>query len=281
MNTIYHYSIIRFQPFADLGEFANIGIVALDAANHDLRFKLARPRFRRLREFFGDDAYQAYASAIEHLRIELAHLAARNGFWSNWEPKSAFFHLTRNHESSVIFSDARTLMSSDTIDDVVDALFGRLVMRQRQEGHDLDLIKDIRHELKVNGIRGFRAVRMDDPVVPVTFPLAHWNGELTAIHPLVFTQKTPLAVFDHGTLWKRRLKYLLEHHRIKENSVLLAIDSPNDDAGSSIMSAYGEAISEINSLPFETVKAEVGGKVNHRIIQFAEAAEPRRYSFFN
>ncbi|MHA4835070.1 DUF3037 domain-containing protein [Sphingopyxis sp. MSC1_008] len=277
MNTIYHYSIIRFQPFADLGEFANIGILALDVANQGLGFRLARKRFRRLREFFGDDAYRAYATAIEYLRIELAHLAAGDGFWSNWEPKRAFSHLTRRHESSIVFGEVRNLMSSDSVDEVVDELFGRLVMRQRQEGHDLDLIRDIRHELIANGIRSFRAIRMDDPVVPVTFPLAHRNGDLKAIHPLVFTQKTPLAVFDHGNLWKRRLKYLLEHRKIGERSILLAVEPPQDNNGSSIQSAYDEAMTELASLPFETVSAEVGGRVNQRIIEFAEAAQPRRF----
>jgi hypothetical protein len=260
-----------------LCEFANIGILALDVANQGLGFWLERKRFRRLREFFGDDAYRAYATAIEYLRIELAHLAAGDGFWSNWEPKRAFSHLTRRHESSIVFGEVRNLMSSDSVDEVVDELFGRLVMRQRQEGHDLDLIRDIRHELIANGIRSFRAIRMDDPVVPVTFPLAHRNGDLKAIHPLVFTQKTPLAVFDHGNLWKRRLKYLLEHRKIGERSILLAVEPPQDNNGSSIQSAYDEAMTELASLPFETVSAEVGGRVNQRIIEFAEAAQPRRF----
>ncbi len=281
MTAIYQYSIIRFLPFADLGEFANIGIVALDSQNKILQFKLARSKFRRLREFFGEDAYRAYGAAIEHLRLELASLTSGDRFWATWEPERAFSHLTRRHESSIIFSDVRTLLSKDQIADVVDTLFTRLIERQRQEGHDLDLIKDIRHELVSNGIRGFRAIRVTDDVVPVTFPLAHRNGTLNAIQPMVFTQKTPLAVFDHGAMWKRRLAYLLSQKKIEDRSVLLAIDPPLADASSSILSAYAEAMNEFSSLPFETVTAEVCGRINHRIIEFAEAAVPPRYSFLN
>lgn len=278
---MYQYSIIRFLPFADLGEFANIGIVALDSQNKALQFRLARPKFRRLREFFGEDAYRAYGSAIEHLRLELASLTAGDGFWASWEPERAFSHLTRRHESSIIFSEVRTLLSKDRIGDVVDTLFTRLIERQRQEGHDLDLIKDIRHELVANGIKGFRAIRVADEVVPVTFPLAHRNDTLNAIQPMVFTQKTPLAVFDHGAMWRRRLAYLLDRGKISDKSVLLAVDPPAADAGRSLQSAYGEAMNEINSLPFEAVTAEVSGRINHRIIEFAEATVPPRYSFFN
>lgn len=281
MSTIYRYSIIRFLPFADLGEFANIGIVALDSQNKILQFRLARARFRRLREFFGDEAYRAYGAAIEHLRLELASLTASAGFWANWEPDRAFSHLTRRHESSIVFSEVRTLLSSDGIDDVVDGLFNRLIERQRQEAHDLDLIKDIRHELVANGIRGFRAIRVKDDVVPVTFPLAHRNSKLNAIQPMVFSQKTPLAVFDHGAMWRRRLAYLLDRGKIGDRSVLLAIDPPAADASGAIKSAYTEAMKEINLLPFEVVDAEVSGRINHKIIEFAKSAVPPRYSFLN
>lgn len=281
MSAIYQYSIIRFLPFADLGEFANIGIVALDSQNKILEFRLARAKFRRLREFFGEDAYRAYGTAIEHLRLELAYFTKSGEFWANWKPERAFSHLTRKHESSIIFSEVRTLLSKDHIGDVVDMLFARLIERQRQEAHDLDLIKDIRHELAANGIKGFRAIRVVDDVVPVTFPLAHRNGKLNAIQPMVFTQKTPLAVFDHGAMWKRRLTYLLDRGKIEDKSVLLAIDPPVADASSSIQSAYKEALNEIKSLPFEAVTAEIGGRINHRIIEFAEAAVPPRHSLFN
>lgn len=267
------------MPFADVGEFANIGIVALDSRNEVLQFRLARARFRRLREFFGEDAYRAYGAAIEHLRLELDSLTTGDGFWANWHPDKAFFHLTRRHESSIIFSEVRSLLSKDRIDDVVDALFTRLIERQRQEAHDLGLIKDIRHELVANGIKGFRAIRVADDVVPVTFPLAHRNGTLNAIQPLVFTQKTPLAVFDHGAMWKRRLSYLLDREKISEKSVILAIDPPSEGAGKPLQSAYNEAMNEIESLPFEAVTAEIDGRINQRILEFAEATVPPRYAF--
>lgn len=281
MSAIYQYSIIRFLPFTDLGEFANIGIIALDNQNKILKFKLARARFRRLREFFGEDAYRAYGAAIEHLRLELSSITTADRFWANWEPEKAFHHLTRSHESSIVFSDVRTMLSKDHISDVVDTLFTRLIERQRQEAHDLDLIKDIRHELVVNGIRGFRAIRVADDVVPVTFPLAHRNGTLNAIQPMVFTQKTPLAVFDHGAMWKRRLAYLLNQRKIENKSVLLVIDPPASDASSSLQSAYAEAMKEIKLLPFEAVTAEVGGQINHKIVEFAEAAVPTRHPFLH
>lgn len=281
MSAIYQYSIIRFRPFADLGEFANIGVVVLDSQNEILKFRLARARFRRLREFFGDDAYRAYAAAIEHLRLELDSLTKGDGFWQNWEPERAFAHLTRSQESSIIFSEIRTVLSRDPVDDVVDLLFNRLIERQRQEDHDLDLIKDIRHELLTNGIRAFRAIRVVDDVVPVTFPLAHRSETLSAIQPMVFSQKTPLAVFDHGAMWKRRLAYLLDQKKIADHSVILAVDPPTNDAGRSLLGAYDEAMKEFESLPFQIVDAKVNGQINHKIIDFAEAVVPSRYSLFN
>lgn len=281
MSAIYRYSIIRFLPFADLGEFANIGIVALDPERKVLQFRLARQKFRRIREFFGEDAYRAYGVAIEHLRLEMAALTAGAGLWAKWEAEYAFLHLTRRHEASIVFSEVRNILSKDSLDYIISMLFNRLIERQRQDAHDLDLIKDIRRELLINGIKGFRAVRVLDEIVPVTFPLAHKDSKINAIQPMVFGQKTPLALFDHGAMWRRRLTYLLDRKKISDNSILLAVDPPSRDNEDSIVNAYEEAMKEINSLPFEVVVAEIEGKINPKIIDFAERVLPHRSNLFN
>ncbi|GLV21968.1 hypothetical protein TomMM35A_18210 [Sphingobium sp. TomMM35A] len=277
MTTVFRYSIVRFQPFADLGEFANIGVLAINPQNGQAAFKLARKRFARLHDFFGDDAYRAYAPAIEYLRAEFGRLEILGRLGQEKEALMMFDHLTRRHESTITFSEVRAVMSATGIDNVVENLFARLVMRQLQEGNDLTLIGEIKHVLRLEGIKGFKAIRIDDEVLPVMFPLAHMNGDFSAIHPLSFTQKTPMAVFDHGALWRKRLGYLLNRGKIGEDAVLLAVEEPERDAAEDVQMAYNEAMRELSDLPFERVIGEQHGKINHRIIEFAEAATHKRY----
>lgn len=281
MKTAFRYSIIRFQPFADLGEFANIGVLAIAPESGRLEFKLARKRFGRLHDFFGDEAYRAYGSAVDHLRDQLGRYTGPRNMFAPDSANRLFDYLTRPHESSIVFSDPRAVYVDRDLMSLVDVLFARLVMRQRQEAPELNLIGDIRQALRRHGISSFRAIRVEDDVVPVTFPLAHENGEFRAIHPLVFTQKTPLAVFDHGTMWKKRLGYLLARGKINAGAVLLAIEPPQDVEGSALFSAYEEAIDDLAQLPFESVKGEFAGVVNDRIIQFAAESLPAHRGLFN
>lgn len=272
MSEIFRYSIVRFQPFADLGEFANIGVLAINAHTGEAAFRLARKRFARLHDFFGDDAYRAYAPAIEYLRAELARIEVLGNLGGGREALALFDHTTRVHESTIIFSEVRVVMASSGITSLVENLFARLVMRQLQEGNELNLIGGIRSALRHNGIKNFKVIRLDDDIVPVTFPIARKNGRLKAIHPLAFTQKTPLAVFDHGALWKKRLGYLLDHNKIDDDSVLLVVEKPEGDVPEAIHSAYEEAMKEISALPFDRVAGEVDGHINQRIIDFAASA---------
>lgn len=270
MNKVYKYSIIRFQPLPYTGEFANIGILIFDETDKKLDYRLARKRFARLKDFFGEQAYFSYAAAIDHLRMELTNLIDGDGFRSMREPGKTFDYLTRQNESALIFSETRRLVSAESLDVVIDDLFSVLVMRQRQDSHDLSLVREIRQRLVARGIRGFKTIRLEDPIVPITLPLANNIADIKAIHPVVFSQKTPLGVFDHGVLWKKRLQYHLENNNLAEKSVLIAIDDMGDEIGGSMRGAVSEAISEISSLPFDVVTTSNNQNFERKIFDFAE-----------
>lgn len=281
MNKVYKYSIIRFQPLPYTGEFGNIGILAFDETEKKIGFRLARRRFARLKDFFGEQAYFSYAAAIDHLRMELSNLIDGDGFRSMREPDKTFDYLTRRHESTLIFSETRRLVSPESLDVVIDDLFSVLVMRQRQDSHDLSLVREIRQRLVARGIKGFRTIRLEDPIVPITFPLANQFDDIKAIHPIVFSQKTPLGVFDHGVLWKKRLQYHLENKKLTEKSVLIAIDYMDQELAKSMRGAVSEAISEISSLPFDVVTTRSNEEFERKIFDFAEKVSDGRRRLFH
>lgn len=273
MKRAFHYSIIRFQPFPDSGEFANIGVLVVDTELGEVDFKLARQKFARIREFFGDEAYDAYKFAIQYLMTEFGY-GRRRPFWTKAAAMDLFKLHVRPRESSVIFSDQRTILFDGRIEELTTQLYARFIERRRTDAGELTLIDDIRDALKTHAIRGFRAIKIEDPVVSVRFPIAHRNGELTAIQPLVFNQKTPLAIFDYGAHWKNRLSYLLNKKVLRDQSVMLAVDEPYERFDDASYQAFKEARSELRMLPFEIVSGHENGFINPRIIEFAEKAAP-------
>lgn len=43
---------MRFRPYAETGEFANIGVIVFDIENDEADFRLANRRFARIGHFF-------------------------------------------------------------------------------------------------------------------------------------------------------------------------------------------------------------------------------------
>ena len=53
MNLILNYAAIGFRPYPELGEFVNVGIVAVEAKSRYLSYKLIAPqRTKRVRVCF-------------------------------------------------------------------------------------------------------------------------------------------------------------------------------------------------------------------------------------
>lgn len=281
MRNIFKYSIIRFRPFAETEEFANIGVIAIDGSSGRIDFQLAPKRFTRIRQFFEDNAYIAYAHAIDLLTVELPRSSEYLPAFHGTDAGKIFSEIVRPRESSIVFSSARVLQSNLCLEDLVRSLFGRFVKREIANDNPEHLLtKDIRQALHNIGFRHFRNVRIEDDVIPVTFPLAYRGQELRAIKPLSFSQKNPMSVVDYGAHWRKRLSYVLERGRVKQGNILIAVDGPEYDADMSMQYAYKMAIDELRQLPFHIVRGEENGTVNPDIIEFAAKSPLEQNKFY-
>lgn len=282
MKNIFKYSIIRFRPFAETEEFANIGVVAIDGASGQIDFQLAPKRFTRVRQFFEEKAYSAYAHAIDLLNIELPRASEYLTTFHGTDAAKIFSEIVRPRESSIVFSTSRVVQSDLRLEALVRNLFGRFVKRELTNDNAEHLLtKDIRQALHRIGMKHFRTVRIEDDVIPVTFPLAYRDRELRAIKPLSFSQRSPMSVVDYGAHWRKRLSYLLERGRVEQGNILIAVDGPEYDADNSMQEAYKLAMGELQQLPFPIVRGEEAGTVNQEIIDFAARSRPPQIRFIH
>src|SRR5690606_14917672 len=84
MHLILHYAAIGFRPYPELGEFVNVGIVAMEAKSRYLRYKLISPqRTRRIRVCFPELDLSLYRSGLRRLESELAALSIETNLWSD------------------------------------------------------------------------------------------------------------------------------------------------------------------------------------------------------
>lgn len=281
MSSVFRYAIIRYRPFAETGEFANVGIVVLDTDLGQLGFELAPRRFPRVRQFFDVDAHEAYGAAIDLLRLELGRI-------SDYLPTlgvsadKLFDEFIRRREGSIQYSGMRPLCSAGSLGDVVKKLFGRYIQRDfvNERTPEEILTRGIRLAFKREGIRHFKSLQIDDELVRIKFPFAYSAEKLFAIKPLAFGHRNPMNVLDYGAHWRNRLSYLLERGKVQPKSVLLALERPTWDAHETMKEAFILARMELDKLPFDVVETS-SGAIDHRIIEFAERVAPDQHSFYH
>src|SRR5690606_16408890 len=109
MSYFCNYSIIRFLPYPETGEFVNIGVVLL-ASNGDFLHKIEIKR-QRVTRFFPMLDPKIYIRAREEVDQELARL---NLFFSKHREIQSiqldtFKHLIHPRETMIRFSDPGTM----------------------------------------------------------------------------------------------------------------------------------------------------------------------------
>lgn len=281
MTGVLKYAVIRFRPFAETGEFANIGVIVMRVLDGEMRFKLAPRRFARVKGFFDDVAYKAYDDVIPVLEEELSRLTDFLPHFPNFRGSDSFDELVRIRESSIVFSEARFIDAHYGLSEAAERLFARFVRREAApQTPEASLTRSIRRALREAGVRGFHSYRLDDDLVPMSFPFALERGTLRAIKPVAFTQRMPMALVDHGAHWRRRFEVLLAKGKLKEGNILLAVEPPKQDEDGALDDAYNLALAEVRKLPFEIVEAEPGQEARREIVQFAERVT-KQNNFFH
>jgi len=282
MSGLYRYSVIRFRPFAETGEFVNVGVIVLDAETGQIAYALAPQHSPRIRGFFDTPVHGAYAAAITLLELELSRLKEMVVIDQHLG-RVLFDETIRRRESSIAFGSPGALQSAEPLQAAADRLFGQHVRLSpaSPERGEKALTKRIRDALHRRGLEHFKAVRIEDAIVPVEFPFGYRNGTLHAIKPIAFAQKSPLAIFDHGASWRKRFDYLREQAKIEDRHLLIALQPPAPDAGAAIQEAYGRARDELSPLPFDLVEADEGDELNDRVIAFARRVAPFQHSLMH
>lgn len=279
----FRYLIVRFRPYAETGEFANIGVIVFDLENDEADFRLANRRFARIGHFFDPKAHQAYSLAIQNLRIEIPRVTEflPEAFASHQASSSS--HYWELKESSILFSPPRVIKSELSLKLMTNHLFDRFVKREFEKPEALEsaLVRDIRRLLKREGINHFRGVAIDDELIPLKLPLGFQNGQLAAIKPLAFEHKNPLHIIDYGAHWKKRLSYHLDKGNLFEHRVLLPLKLPKA-AEDSHHEAFKIAYNDLTELPFEfSLNFGHDDHLANDVLDFAKRFPPQQRGWMN
>lgn len=250
------YSIIRFAPFVETGEFANVGIVMMAPAQRYFGFKIMGLRHSRVTRFFDQLDAKVFRATMKTVREELdraAVLLRQHGFDKRLKTNDVEFakhllaEMIRPRETVIKFSEARMVLVEDPRSSL-EELYGHyverdFVTREYQEGV---LERGVRHWLwQARIAERFTKLDVGNDEYHVPFPFVEKHGDIAikAIKPLNLAQPQASKILDHGGQWLFRVNSLKKRGQLPKK-VLFAVGSP-PAGGTPQMRAYDEIVDSL------------------------------------
>jgi hypothetical protein len=269
------YTIVRFLPYAETGEFANVGIILACPETGFIGGKVvALNRTKRITDFFDDLQAKIYKEGVKYIREEItrvrnfiAHLPGDRARITS----AAFHELARPREALIRCSPVRAVLATDPKAEL-ERLFGHFVERDfvTKEYQEELLTKGVGRLLATASLRGlFDKGIVGDDAISVRFPFVsrQTSTEAMAIKPLDLAKAEASKVIDHGGPWVDKVRRLKKHGLLPK--VLFAVDCPA--SGRQLLAAK-EIVGDLESLGVQVTNI----KNEQEILKFADQARTLR-----
>ena len=231
MKTLLQFATIRFMPFAETQEFANVGILAFTPDGQFVDYQLAPNSFKRVNQFFDDLEGKLYKCALTSFEGELKRVKDFCRTMQGQELINFMTEVTRPREGILIFGQLSAILTEnprETLADLFDKYIGRNFQHQK-EYREAQMVRALKSNLikKLPKAIRYKEDKLDVGYAAYTLPLVAKAGNtVKAIKPLAFDQKTTLQLTEHGDRWIARAKHLLNANVIRNENLLFAIEKP-------------------------------------------------------
>lgn len=235
MKLILNYAAIGFRPYPELGEFVNVGVVAVEAKSRYLSYQLISPqRTRRIGVCFPQFDLSLYRRGLRRLESELAALSIETNLWTDDARQVAknhpsqidlfveegegnlFERLTASQGSPFFYASRGTRLCED-MELTLASLYERYVEHRHlvQPDHEeKQLTRELRRLLQVNRLgRLYREapwVGTDAYHVGIPLVFIPKGSEIPekAIKPLNLDRPTPTPIYTYGDEWIAKVNRL-------------------------------------------------------------------------
>ncbi|MBC3456317.1 MULTISPECIES: DUF3037 domain-containing protein [Pseudomonas] len=251
MKYICNYSILRFLPYPETGEFVNIGVVLI-ANNGDFRFKIEKKR-QRVTNFFPSLEAKIFLRARREIEAELTRLS---GFFTTERSDlsailGTFKHLIHPRETMMRFSDPGT-MAIENANDAINVLFDHYVNHSfaNKEYQETVLERQLGKLLSSSNLKQrYSDMKLGSTDYTVKFPFVMVNGiePVQALKPLHLGHDEPAKIIDHGDAWISKIRRLKGTGDLARDTLFIA--GPPEDGRPKLLKAFKEICSELQNFP--------------------------------
>ena len=245
------YAIVRFTPYSETNEFANIGILLCAPDANYFNFKLAPAKFKRIPAFFEDLNNKLFAATKDSLENELLRIKDLSQSTNPEQLFNVFNEIVRSRENIIRFGDVRSALIKTSPDEYLNQLFSKFVGRDfitaERRSHEEKMVKSIKHKFKIEHLPTYKEAKIYSDLIEAKFPLVNQDNGDKVIKPLAFQHDTPTKVIEHGERWHWRIKRLIQSGSLINGNILMPFEAPktNDKL---LTRAYDEVVAEFRNL---------------------------------
>ena len=253
------YAIIRFLPYAETGEFANVGVVlACPETGYFGARLMPIKKTGRITGFFEQLDRRIYREAMGYLKDELDRLGdliQERGKGSKSFLQQIFVGLTRPREALLRFGETRVILAEQPVD-TLNKLFSTVVERDfaNKAYHDQILIRGVRETLRKANLREYFQegdIGNEDLHIHVPFVHKREGRPQLAIKPLDLAKDVPNLVYEVGGRWVDRV-HRMKRHNLLPDAMLFAVKMP-DSKIDRARTAANEILGDLRSRGVQTV----------------------------
>lgn len=230
------YSIVQFVPYAETGEFANVGIVLTCPQSGYFGFLLQSRKSKRVTDFFDALDRDFYKSAIKAVEEELSRLEALAHSLAPQAKTDALrgmmAALEQPREAIVRFSPARVVLTQDParelqqqFDHYVDHAFATPEYVERTMN---DRLRTLLGGLELQA--PFRSARIGNEYVSARFDFVQTVGTKPRkiIKALHLGQSDANDIAAHGDVWAGKIARLIRQRELT-GDILVNVSLPPQD----------------------------------------------------
>lgn len=268
MKQACKYNIIRFQPYPETQEFANIGIVLYAPKSRTFAFRLlAANQHRRITRFFDKLDKTIFQNAVTLVREELKRIQRMMATME--KPEALYDELVRLREDIVAYS-GHYVRFTEAPETTVAELFEHYVHHSfaHQQGHEDRMKASIAKLLHSHQLAArFKDRTLGSELYEVRLPFVTEKSNPTIIKPIHFCHPQSKQLLNHGLQWKATMQQLFRMKVATPEQTLFTYKAPERDTGI-LHEAFEEARMQIEELGIRMVAIEE----QERITAFAREA---------
>lgn len=268
MKQACKYNIIRFRPYPETQEFANIGIVLYAPQSRTFAFRLlAANRHGRVTQFFNTLDKTIFQHAVMLVREELERIQGMIPTLAR--PEALYDELVRPREDLVAYS-SHHVRFTDAPETTVDELFWHYVHHSfaHKPGHEERMKASIAQLLESHQLAArFKDRKLGNELYEVRLPFVTEKHKPTIIKPIHFRHTQSKQLLDHGLQWMTTMQQLFRMKAATPEQTLFTYQAP--ESGSGILhDAFEETCTQIEELGIRML--DIGEQ--ERIAAFAHEA---------